>query len=688
MADRSTGAEATRRALARLSGLAVPVTSPDAQVEGQGERLSAVFRADEGRGSWVPAHGPDPSAEARAIVDEALAGRAMPPIAVVFGIGGGHVIDDVFRRAPATRVLAVELAPELLPAFAVRRDWTPWLESRQLVVTAVPRVWPDLSAWPDADFLDGPLAIVVTSIAQHRVRALSEAWAAWRQVAFERRANAEARRTFAAPYVRHTLANVPHVVAEGDVAALDGIAGETPIVICAAGPSLDRVAADVARQRERVFVLAADTTVRPLLHAGVEPDLVVAIDPTTLNGRHLLDLPRLRASYLVAEPSLDPRAVHPFAGRTFFGRIGRFHPWPWLETQGVSCGNVEVWGSVLTAACTLAQRLGTGPIVFAGTDLAYSGGQPYCRHTTFEADWDAQATRDGISVEEVWRRRLPVNGLEEIDVNGQPVRTAPHLVAFRNWVRAFVARHPTYAFVNVSGSGILHGNGIAAASLDSVVAHVDAHGGFGDRLATAHAARPAPPAALASALRALGGTADDAAPLAEWLASAPGLDAGAIRREAAAVAARTAHVVERFIEADATQDTTTMPSAPEWIDVPHDPATFIARAPMAWEVPESAVRTYAYVRNGKTLTLSFTITGSTLHGGGVNELYLRIPDHFVAARSCVNAIWVGSANYREAGYARTHAGLDVVVLFRASEAPFGPDPGGFSVFGQITFEVQ
>jgi hypothetical protein len=28
------------------------------------------------------------------------------------------------------------------------------------------------------------------------------------------------------------------------------------------------------------------------------------------------------------------------------------------------------------------------------------------------------------------------------------------------------------------------------------------------------------------------------------------------------------------------------------------------------------------------------------------------------------------------------------VLFRASEAPFGPDPGGFSVFGQITFEVQ
>lgn len=131
-----------------------------------------------------------------------------------------------------------------------------------------------------------------------------------------------------------------------------------------------------------------------------------------------------------------------------------------------------------------------------------------------------------------------------------------------------------------------------------------------------------------------------------------------------------------------------MDTAPDWIDVPYDPASFAAKAPMEWLVPEAAARTLAYVLHGRTMTLSFVISGASLQGPSTNELYLRIPDHYLPARSVVNAIWIGTSSYREAGYARTHEGFERLVLFRASESVFGQEQGGLSVFGQITFEVQ
>ena len=130
-------------------------------------------------------------------------------------------------------------------------------------------------------------------------------------------------------------------------------------------------------------------------------------------------------------------------------------------------------------------------------------------------------------------------------------------------------------------------------------------------------------------------------------------------------------------------DTTT-----DWIDVTYDAGDFLAKPPVEWVVPPEAVRTFAYVLQGRTMTLSFAIYNSALHGNGSNELYLRIPDHYLPARTVANAIWIASLGYRESGYATTHRGLDTLVLFRSSEAAFAPDPIGLCVLGQITFEVQ
>jgi len=687
MAERVDWSHGNRAVIARVAHLSVPDSSADALLECEQDILSVSLRGDNG--AWQRVHSlRNPHAEARRAVDDALAGQTMPPVVVLLGLGLGYIVDEVLERRPDARILALELAPELLPGFCRRRDWTTVLATQQVVVAAAPSFDIDLSGWREPEDGEPPLVIVQPVIARARVQAFAAAHDAWRQAIFERRANAGARRAFSAIYVRHTLANAARLATEGDISALDGLGGGVPAIICAAGPSLDATLPELARFRQRAMIIAVDTALRPLVRAGVAPDLVVAVDPTTLNGRHLVDLPRLPSTYLVAEASVDPRGVNTFAGRTFFARVGGFHPWPWLEGAGVACGHLQVWGSVLTAACDLAMRLGCGPILLAGTDLAYTDGQPYCRHTTFEQDWDAQAERDEVDVAEVWRRRLRDMQTREPDVHGQPALTAPHLVAFRNWVRIFVAASPGRTFVNVSGAGILHGTGIAQSSISETLGPAVEQVGVTGRLLVAHRSGAPAPATLAGALSALARTRADEQPLATWAAEAHDLDIEATRRVVASAASRAAALVRRAAGTPQERAALDMAVTPEWIDVPYDAGNFWAKAPMQWTVPEQAVRTLAYVLDGHTMTLSFTISGASLDGVTTNELYIRIPDGYLPARSVANAIWIGTSGYREAGYARTHPGLDMLVLFRASEAAFGREDHGLSVFGQITFEVQ
>ncbi|HEY3384852.1 MAG TPA: 6-hydroxymethylpterin diphosphokinase MptE-like protein [Vicinamibacterales bacterium] len=429
---------------------------PYARLE-DGSPMAAVVQASGGR--WVRLHSArDPLQEADNLVAPAFA-AGDPPLVIVIGLGLGYVVDAIERRSTTTKVLALEPLPATARFFLARRDWTQFFETERLTLLVGPRYRGAIDAWKlvapahPVPFIVSPVLLREFSAAVEQARIVAD------RVVVGARSNAEAGKRFVAPYLLNTLENVPVIASEGDVASLFGQFSGIPAILVAAGPSLDGNLPNIARMADRACVIAVDTALRPLLAAGIVPPLVVGLDPSERNGRHLRGIDDVTGVWLVGEGSLDPPAFDAFAGRTFTFRVSDHEPWPWLKEQGLDRGTLEAWGSVLTSTFDLACRMGCNPIVFTGADLAYTSDLAYCRNTVYEADWTHLQTDDARR--SAVRASLEGNHtIETPDVGGRPVRTAPHFVQFRDWLAARIVERSDIRVINATGGGILHGEGI------------------------------------------------------------------------------------------------------------------------------------------------------------------------------------------------------------------------------------
>lgn len=400
----------------------------------------------------IPLHGHgDPVREALELVPADLANDGL---VVVVGAGAGYVLDALARRAHRGRVLVFEPSPVSCLAALARKDWSGAIAARRLGWLLGPAYdgWTDMWSWVTPG--DAPAIVIQPVLGRERPGDVRLALETVKRIVFNASANERARRQFAGPYLLNTLENLPHLVGSHDVRALVGRFTDTPVVIAAAGPSLNRNLEELAPLRDRVLLMAVDTALRPCLAAGLEPDLVVAVDPGVLNRRHLTVDPPPVHSWLVSEPSLAPGSFASFGGRVCTFRVGDHEPWPWLLRNGIDRGRLRAWGSVLTTALDLAVQMDGTPIILIGADFGYTNGQPYCRGTAYEDDWAREIATYG-SLEAVWEARWRVVAtVEEAGLDGHPVRATPQLLAFRDWTAAYCAQQ-SRRIINCTGAGLM-----------------------------------------------------------------------------------------------------------------------------------------------------------------------------------------------------------------------------------------
>lgn len=438
----------------------------DVRLDGEPPYVSLLLRDG---GNWVSLHSRrDPQREAERLLAAAPIDGASTVFVIGFGLG--FIADALEAQGWTGTLVAFESSAAVVDGCLRRRDWTPWLSAGRLWFVTGPAFDGLDQVVPALDPNREAPALLVNPVVARLLPAFTDAARvkasrAW----FGARANQDARRRMAGRYLLQTLRNTDAIADAGDVADLAGHLRGLPALVVAAGPSLDRNLTDIARYRDRAVVIAVDTALRPLLAAGIAPDIAVAVDPGDSNARHLVDLPQCPSTTLVTEGSLAPEAIATFRDRLFVFRVSDHHPWPWLRSQGLDRGRLRAWGSVLTTAFDLALHLGCDPVVCAGADLAFTDGRPYARGTVYEEDWQREAAW-GRSVEDSWQARLAEwPPTVEAAVDGTKVRTAPHLVAFRDWIVAEAGRAASRTVANATGAGILQGGAVRQLALADVL---------------------------------------------------------------------------------------------------------------------------------------------------------------------------------------------------------------------------
>lgn len=428
----------------------------------RGEVVGVALRTPTGP---VPMQAPSyPAREAEGWIAEAALSSST--VAVV-GAGAGHVIEALERRGYRGRILVLEPSPGSCVATLARHDWRALIKARRLRWLVGPAYdgWTDAWSWITPG--EAPGVVIHPVLGQARSQDVRAALAVLKKLVFNAGANERARRQFAGPYLLNTLHNLPHLLRSHDVRDVAGRFAGVPVVVAAAGPSLNRNLEELAPVRDRALLVAVDTALSPCLAAGLEPDFVVAVDPGALNLRHLAIGTAPSRTWLVGEPSLAPGAFDAFGDRILTFRVSEHEPWPWLREQGIERGVLRAWGSVLTTALDLAVHLGCDPIVLIGADFGYTNGQPYCRGTAYEEDWARELPEYG-SLEAVWAARWHVAATaEEIGLNGEPVRATPQLLAFRDWIADYCRQQCGVQILNATGGGLLRT--VAAADVRDVL---------------------------------------------------------------------------------------------------------------------------------------------------------------------------------------------------------------------------
>jgi hypothetical protein len=116
-------------------------------------------------------------------------------------------------------------------------------------------------------------------------------------------------------FLDNFIKNLPKVTASPGINIFAGRFSDTPAVIVSAGPSLDKNIHELRDKKDNVLIIAADTTIKPLLAAGIEPHFVMTGDPSHANYLHLKGAVTTEA-LLVMEATAHPQSPEGFERRT------------------------------------------------------------------------------------------------------------------------------------------------------------------------------------------------------------------------------------------------------------------------------------------------------------------------------------------------------------------------------------
>lgn len=212
-----------------------------------------------------------------------------------------------------------------------------------------------------------------------------------------------------------------------------------PAVIVAAGPSLNKNIAQLKKYRKKVFVIACDAALNPLLDNDIIPDIAVSVDPhkplRNFANEKVKDIPFVLASICISWFREEHR------GKKFFF-TDSYRLVKLIDSFDKDFGMLDTGGSVANDAFSLARMAGFKGIILIGQDLAYSNGLYYA---------------DGVKKDQ--KKAEYDNEFIEVEgYYGDSVLTKGNLDSYRVWFEQQIEFYKDLHVINsTEGGAMIHG---------------------------------------------------------------------------------------------------------------------------------------------------------------------------------------------------------------------------------------
>ncbi len=404
---------------------------------------------------------------------------------VVPGWGCGHHVAAIARRLRQFGAVVV-FEPDLaLLREALRRtDLSPWFQSSNVVIVHDPA---DGAALTTAlQGLEGILAsgVHIAAHAAGRTRlgkACDDFAGAFTHVMKAVRTNVVTTLVQSDVTARNCIQNLGLYSTAPGVADLAGRWKGRPAVVVSAGPSLRRNIDLLAEPgvRDRVVIIAVQTTLKTLLARGIKPHFVVALDYHEISRRFYegLTAADVEGVTLVVDPKCNPAIPTSFPGTIrcigddIADRVAGEGLWR-------DMGRIRPGSTVAHLAYYLARHLGCDPVIMIGQDLGFTDHHYYAPGAAIHETWAGELndfnTLEMLEWERIARMRHLLRAA--VDQHGRRIYTdeqmATYLVHFE---RDFaIDAKAGLAVIDATEGGVSKAHTLAMPLRDALARHAAA----------------------------------------------------------------------------------------------------------------------------------------------------------------------------------------------------------------------
>lgn len=224
---------------------------------------------------------------------------------------------------------------------------------------------------------------------------------------------------------------------------------DVPVIIVSAGPSLNKNIKDLKAAEGKACIIATDTAMKPLLNAGIEPDLFMIVDG--LKPAELFEHKDISKTAMITMTgvSIEPMDLH--KGKKFFYSSGSFFESELVrrinamkKDREVLLPDLPTGGSVATSAYSMGVFMGAKTIILVGQDLALTGNKVHV---------------DGAFQDEKCEIDLESEAYMEVDaVGGGKVVTRNDFKFYLEWFEDTIKKWKHIQTVDATeGGALIHG---------------------------------------------------------------------------------------------------------------------------------------------------------------------------------------------------------------------------------------